>query len=67
MESKIKNDLEIHNLKKALRQAILDTKRMIETCIDYDPAEPTYEIDWSDRVKDWAKLCDLDLDKYDPF
>ena len=66
MESKIKNDLEIHNLKKALRQAILDTKRMTETYID-DPAGSTSEIKWPNRVKDWAKLCDLDLDKYDPF
>ncbi|MBU0977089.1 MAG: hypothetical protein KKD18_01605 [Nanoarchaeota archaeon] len=54
-------------LKAALRDAIINTNRIIKTRKTYDPAGSTYDIDWLDRVKEWAKLCDLDLDKYDPF
>ena len=65
------NDIErmesqISELKKALREAILGTSRIKKTTVDVDPAGNTYEIDWSDRVRGWARLCDLDLEKYDP-
>lgn len=58
---------EIENLKKALRDAILNTNRIDRKIIDFDPAGSTYKVDWIDRVKEWAELCDLDLEKYDPF
>ena len=54
-------------LKEALRDTIINTSRIIKTTTQYDPAGSTYKIDWHDRVKRWAELCDLDLDKYDPF
>jgi len=57
---------EIEILKEALRTAILNTNRVSDRCIDYDPAGSTYEIDWTNEVKEWAKLCDLDLEKHDP-
>ncbi len=71
LESTIEDRLEQMNnqltdLKKALQAAILKTNRTVTRCIDYDPAGSTYEIDWTDEVKEWAKLCDLDLEKYDP-
>jgi len=66
----VKNWNTRHNLteklKRALRAAILKTNRTITKCTDYDPAGSTYEIDWTDEVKEWASLCDLDLEKYDP-
>ena len=58
---------EIEILKEALWTAILTTNRVSDRCVDYDPAGSTYEIDWTDEVKEWAKLCDLDLEKHDPF
>jgi len=64
LESTIENRLEQMNnqltdLKKALRAAILNTNRTIKRFNDYDL---TYEVDWTDEVKEWAKLCDLDLE-----
>ena len=53
-------------LKEALRSAILDRHRVTRKCVDYDPAGSTYEMDWSPKVKEWAKLCGMDLDEYDP-
>lgn len=54
---------EIEELKKALREAIFSTKRTIRRTIEYDPgAGSTYSYDWRPEVKQWAKLCDLDLD-----
>lgn len=58
---------EIEKLKKALKSAILNTNRACSKLVDYDSAGSTYEIDWLNRVKEWAKLCDLDLEKHDPF
>lgn len=52
--------------KAALRKAILSTSRSKAECTDYDPAGSTYEVDWLPEVKEWAKLADLDLEKYDP-
>ncbi len=53
-------------VEKAKQAAILKTNRTVTRHIDYDPAGSTYEIDWTDEVKEWAKLCGLDLEKYDP-
>jgi len=61
------NDAElIAALKSALRQAILDTSRVVRRCIEVDSSGNSYELDWSDRVKEWAKLCDLDLEQCEP-
>jgi hypothetical protein len=57
----------IDRLKAALKSAILDRSRVTSKCVDFDPgAGSTYEIDWMPKVKEWAALCDLDLDKHDP-
>lgn len=58
---------EIKILKKALQDAIFNINRTTAKCTDYGPAGSTYECDWTDTVKGWAKLCDLDLDQHDPF
>ena len=57
---------QLADLKRSLRAAILNTNRTTTRRIDYDPAGSAYEIDWADEVKEWAKLCDLDLEKHDP-
>jgi len=54
-------------LKKALRDAILDTRRATKRIIDSDPAGSTYALDWTEETKEWANLCGLDLTKYSPF
>ncbi|MCK9154490.1 MAG: hypothetical protein M0P12_00100 [Paludibacteraceae bacterium] len=53
-------------IKKALRQAILSTTRIKAECTEFDSSGSTFEIDWLPEVKEWAKLSDLDLSKYDP-
>ena len=54
----------IESLKSALAGAIVDTSRVQSRCIDFDPeAGSTYEIDWKDNVKEWAKLCGLNLNQ----
>lgn len=60
-------DDQIAELKAALREAILSTYRVSRRTVEYDPAGSTYEIEWTDQVKGWAKLCDLDLEKHEPF
>jgi len=63
----LKDSDQLTDLKKALQAAILKTNRTVTRCVNCDPAaRSTYEIDWTDEVKEWAKLCDLDLEKYDP-
>lgn len=57
---------EISRLKHFLCKAILETHRTRRTIVDHDPAGSTFEIDWTDEVKLWAKMCDLDLSKHDP-
>lgn len=57
---------ETEKLKKALRDAILNTNRTTKRIIDYDAAGSTCEIDWLERIKEMANLCDLDLSKHDP-
>ena len=59
-------DIQIEALKKALREAILTRQRIKKRTVEADPAGNVYEIDWSDKVRGWAELCDLDLEKYDP-
>jgi len=54
-------------LKEALRNAILDTSRVGKTVVDYDEVGSTLEVDWLEKVKEWARLCDLDLETQDPF
>lgn len=54
-------------LKLALEGAIFDTHRVAERCIKSDPAGGTYEVDWTEKVKAWAKLADVDLSTRDPF
>jgi len=54
-------------LKEALRNAILDTSRVGKTVVDYDEVGSTFEVDWLEKVKEWARLCDLDLETQDPF
>jgi hypothetical protein len=56
----------IAELKEALRAAILTVNRVTRKTIDVDPAGNTYGIDWSDDVRHWASLCDLDLTNCDP-
>lgn len=58
---------EVRLLRKALADAILNQSRVSRTCVDYDPAGSTYELDWLPDVKEWAALCELDLEKHDPF
>ena len=53
-------------LKAALRKAILSISRAKSRCVEVDPAGNSYEVDWLDEVKGWAKLCNLNLKKYDP-
>lgn len=53
-------------LKKALRIAIVDRARVNKRTVEVDPAGNVYEYDWLPRVREWARLCDLDLDKVDP-
>lgn len=55
---------EIERLKAALRVAILDTKRVANYKIE---APDTFRLEWSDRTREWAALCDLDLDQYNPW
>lgn len=57
---------EVEALKRALREAILDTSRTVRLNYDYDPAGSSWTVDWNDRTKAWAKLCDLDLDEHLP-
>lgn len=58
---------EVVKLKEALRQAILNTHRVDSRCVEVDPAAgSTYELTWSNDVKRWAALCDLDLSEHDP-
>ncbi len=59
-------DILIEMLKQALRKAIIFTHRTKRRCVEHDPAGSTYEIDWNDEAMAWAKLCDLDLTKFEP-
>lgn len=56
---------EIDRLKAALRVAILDTKRVTNICIEAGTA--TYCLKWSDRTREWATLCNLHIDQYNPW
>jgi hypothetical protein len=58
--------IERDRLKQALKDAILSTRRIVKTCVDYDPAGSTYEVDWLPKVKEWAGLCGLNLEEHDP-
>jgi len=58
---------EVRKLRGALVCAILQRQRASKVCVDYDPAGSTYEVDWLPEVKGWAELCELDLEKHDPF
>jgi hypothetical protein len=54
-------------LKKALRDALVSTKRAKKVTIEHDPgAGSTYRYDWLPHVKKWAKLCGLDIDTLNP-
>lgn len=53
---------EVCILKEALRAAILDRSRVIRRVVKYDPAGNITDIDWLLRVREWARLCGLDLD-----
>jgi hypothetical protein len=59
-------DEEITRLKEALRRAILSPTRVRTRCVEYDPSGSTYEVEWLGEVRQWAALCDLDLDAHDP-
>ena len=63
-------DEQIKQLKKALRKAIFDLSRVDKTYIKVDPVEnitgSVGEYKWNSQVKEWAKLCDLNLEHYDP-
>lgn len=54
----------IEALRLALRTAILDTKRVTNYEII---ARDTYRLEWSERTREWAALCGLDLDQYNPW
>ncbi len=58
---------EVQLLRKALAEAMFNRSHVKETCVDYDPAGSTYDLDWMPHVKEWAVLCGVDLEKYDPF
>lgn len=58
---------ENEELKKALRGAIISTKRTERVTIEHDPgAGSTYGYSWLPHVEKWAKLCGLDLDTLNP-
>lgn len=58
---------EVDQLKAALREAVLDRHKVVSRCVESDPAGGTYELTWTNKVVEWAALCDLDLSKYNPF
>ena len=57
---------EIAELKEALRKAIVTKKRLVYTLDEYNPTGSTYKVEWTNEAKAWAKLCDLNLNQYDP-
>ena len=61
----------IEILKNALKVAILTKQRVVEIVYHDDytsgPDCADYSLDWTDEVKEWAKLCNLNLKDYDPF
>jgi hypothetical protein len=57
----------VSRLRDALRDAIRDTKRVTRRTVEVDPAGNVYAYEWTDRVRAWADLCDLDLTGMDPF
>lgn len=58
---------EVQLLRKALAEAMFNRSHVKETCVDYDPAGSTYDLEWMPHIKEWAALCNVDLEKYDPF
>lgn len=59
--------LEIVELKTALKNATMQTARVSKKLVNFDPAGSDYEVDWLPEVRGWAELCGLDLTKHDPF
>lgn len=57
---------QVDSLKAALRKAIVNRTRAKKKLVEFDPAGSTYDIDWTNETKEWASLCDLDLDQIDP-
>lgn len=55
---------ENEQLKDYLRAAILTRGRTIRRTIEVDSAGNTYEVDWLQSVKVWAKACGLDLEQH---
>ncbi len=56
-------------LRRLLREAMFmhPGARITERVVKVDEsAGSDYEIDWSDKFKEIAKLADVDLSKYDP-
>ena len=56
------------NLKRALREAIMEVKRVNSTSLDLNipPARGNLKYDWTPEVIRWAALCELDLLKLNP-
>lgn len=70
VEAQVKIDFADENkkLKEALAKAMFtkDRSKIKEVCTNYDPAGNDYEIDFTEEMKEWAKLCEVELEKHNP-
>lgn len=59
-------DVKTAELKEALKKAMFTKNMVNEKCVETDPAGNKYEVDFTDDMKYWAKLCDIDIEKCEP-
>jgi len=62
-------DAQITVLKDALRKAMFQksSQKIKEICTNYDPgAGSDYDVYFTDEMKHWASLCDVDITTKDP-